>query len=369
MEAMATYGRFDRLEDKMSPSSLSAWLAVLLSLPPLSAAAAPTYSLTPVTGKFSHAVTINNPGQIAINNVAQDVPYQTGYIAGPTTSESVGTLGGFQSSIFGMNNKGEAVGHSTTSDGALHAFLYSGGQISDLSVRYGLESAADINDRGDIAGQVDLRGAVVRSGGKVHLFGPQGTNSADINNRGDVVGDYTIEGKGDHAFLYRAGELTDLGTLGGSFSAANAVNDADAVVGYGTTAGGQYHAFLYDEGVMTDLGRSTTSSAAYDINKHGQVVGTMDNRAFLYADGKMTDLNTLIAPNSYFLLTSAFAINDGQQILANACDPTGTFCYSGVRLDPIPAIPEPASVAMLLAGSALLGMRSFGRRCSRWLMG
>jgi len=66
------------------------------------------------------------------------------------------------------------------------------------------------------------------------------------------------------------------------------------------------------------------------------------------------------------VLISAIAINDGQQILANACDPTGRFCYSTVRLNPIPAIPEPAGMAMLLAGSALLGLRRFRRRrCSQ----
>jgi probable HAF family extracellular repeat protein len=329
-------------------------LIALLAWSQLAAATAPAYT---------SAVALNDAGQVAINNHDSNVPFRTGSIQGGGMSESVGTLGGSESAIRGLNNKGEAVGVSTTASGLNHAFLYSGGQIQDLTVAYGIGGAADINDRGDVAGQADEQhGALVHAGGMVDVFGPASTHAVAINNPGQVVGDYVAAGKGIHPFLYSEGNFTDLGTLGGTFSVANAVNDAGSVVGNSTITGGQNHAFVYDDGVMTDLAPSTRASTANGINNHGQIVGTMDGRAFLYANDMMIDLNTLISPDAGFLLVSGLAINNRQQILANACDPTGTFCTSAVRLDPIPLIPEPSSNAMLLAGSLLLGVHRLNRR-------
>jgi probable HAF family extracellular repeat protein len=333
-----------------------AWLIALLAWPHLAAQAAPIYAVTPVTGKFTSAVALNDAGQVAVNNHDSNVPFRTGFIIGGGMVESVGTLGGSESAIHGMNNKGEAVGDSQTASGLNHAFLYSGGRIQDLTVVFGIGSAADINDRGDIAGQAGDHGALVRAGGTVGVFGPAGTHAVAINNSGDVVGDYVLEGKGIHAFLYAENKFSDLGTLGGTFSTANSVNDAGTVVGNSSIAVGQDRAFVYSDGVMTELGSPTSASSANGINDLGQIVGTIDNRAFLYANGIMTDLNTLIEPEAGVLLVSALAINNRQQILANACDPSGTFCDSAVRLDPIPLIPEPSSIAMLLAGAVLLGV-------------
>ena len=53
-----------------------------------------------------------------------------------------------------------------------------------------------------------------------------------INNAGEVVG-YSVATTGiEHGFKWTSGTLTDLGTeSGGSFSQANAVNDAGQIAG------------------------------------------------------------------------------------------------------------------------------------------
>lgn len=74
-------------------------------------------------------------------------------------------------------------------------------------------------------------------------------------------------------------KLTDLGTLGGTFSQAFGVNDKGWVVGFSTTEGDLgLHAFLWRDGVMIDLGTLAGSdplpySMALSINNRGEIVG------------------------------------------------------------------------------------------------
>src|ERR1700730_12556699 len=73
--------------------------------------------------------------------------------------------------------------------------------------------------------------------------------------------------------------VRDLGTLGGTFSQAFGMNDKGAVVGYATLPGDTaLHAFLWRKGEMTDLGTlggsdSRAYSQALSVNERNEVLG------------------------------------------------------------------------------------------------
>jgi probable HAF family extracellular repeat protein len=196
-----------------------------------------------------------------------------------------------------------------------------------------------------------------------------GSRAFAINSSGDVVGAAANTMFGapnfpEDPFIYHNGVMTGLGNLGGPWSAATSINDHGQVVGYlGVDSLSNpldldpRIAFLYENGQMHMLESLAPdwTSIARDINNLGQVVGSADGVgdggvAFLYENGRMIDLNTLIDPASGWTIQEAAAINDQQQIAANAC--RAGVCQA-VRLDLVSAVPEPPVVALLAAGLAL----------------
>jgi probable HAF family extracellular repeat protein len=137
---------------------------------------------------------------------------------------------------------------------------------------------------------------------------------AAINDADQVVGSFStgnwmpnLGSHGEyqhHAFLYDSTNgMKDLGTLGGTNSRAYGINTSGQIVGYSDTANGGSHAFLYDStSGMKDLGTlGGTNSYAYGINDSGQVVGDSYKAddlytppAFIYQNGRMIDLNALL---------------------------------------------------------------------------
>ncbi len=63
-----------------------------------------------------------------------------------------------------------------------------------------------------------------------------------INAGGQVAGQSSASSTSftDPAFLYSAGQLTSLGTLGGEYGQAQGINIAGQVVGYSTLSRGSY---------------------------------------------------------------------------------------------------------------------------------
>jgi probable HAF family extracellular repeat protein len=263
----------------------------------------------------------------------------------------------------GINNMGQVVG--TAGGGA--AIWSSPTSVTSLGSLLPGSEGLGINNRGDIvvnnADQVagtgswpvgeEFRGWVFSQGvlRMIGTFGGDFSEAYAINNAGQVVGLAALVAfrspRGDHhAFLYRDRVLQDLGTLGdGVSSRANDINDAGQIVGaseyaYSPDTSGPIHPFLYQNRLMRDLGTLGGPNAeAYGINNAGAVVGYSDladgmtAHAFLYENGKMRDLHRLTRMPQGWLLVGATDINDRRQVLARAC--LNEDCIS-VRLDPIP---------------------------------
>ncbi len=125
-----------------------------------------------------------------------------------------------------------------------------------------------------------------------------------VNNSGQVVGSsYTTGDAEHHAFSWTESQgMVDLGTLGGTLSAAVDVTDAGQIVGYSYSTGDtELRSFSWTEvGGMVDIGSfggDTTGVQA--VNESGQAVGYSknsagDQRAFLWTEGSgLVDLGTL----------------------------------------------------------------------------
>lgn len=220
-----------------------------------------------------------------------------------------------------------SVAHAHSIHIARYRVVDLGAASSDTSAGLG------INARGAVVGELGAHAALFRGAGRVTDLGTLGGDTSEalaINRADQVVGSASVPVAGAHAFLWRQGAMTDLGTLDGGrgYSAATAINEAGQVVGWSyVDADADTHAFLYDNGRMTDIGKlpGAALGMARGINAAGHVVGvSVDDSgcaggAFLYRDGGMTDIG-LPGPDSY---TAANAINDRDQIVgAAASSPT-----------------------------------------------
>jgi len=232
------------------------------------------------------------PASVAVGSAAS-IPY---------TFVDLGTLGGYTAAA-AISDLDQVAGTGWTAAGTQHAFLWEAGVLQDLGTLGGAVSLANgINASGQVVGRSST------AGGEIHAFrwtdgtmediGPNfGVGAVFINAQGQVAWTVPVAG-GAHAMLWDAGTIVDLGTLGGAYSFATALNDRGQVVGSGRTAGGVDHAFFWSNGVMQDLGTLGGSfSGAVAISANGQVTGMAyysdrEAHAFLW-DGHMTDLGAL----------------------------------------------------------------------------
>jgi probable HAF family extracellular repeat protein len=265
-------------------------------------------------------------------------------------------LGGTCSFAWGLNNEGHVAGSSCLpGDTVRHAVLWRRHRLIDLGVT-GPDtgsSAGQVNEHDDVAGGFARADGTVgaffwRHGVSTDLGSLGGPNIfvSGLSEAGGVTGQADISDVVDprfglapyHAFLWRKGDLIDLGQIFGSdFDTANAMNRAGKIVGAADLVGDQAaHAFSWDRGTINDLGAqlSDTVSWATSVNDRGQVVGTsglFDDfpgdgppsftilcpcHAILWDRGVATVIDSFAGPD--WTIDTPISINNSGEIIAYA---------------------------------------------------
>lgn len=196
--------------------------------------------------------------------------------------------------VTGLNNLGHVVGWGGCSLSYERAVVWTGGPTwSELPMPPGVVGARayDINDLGEIVGRMQVQ------------VGPKSVR--------------------DHAFLYRNGQMIDLGFLpGGNWSTAYAINNRSQITGFWgnvITGNPALHAFIWEDGVMTDLNLPMgPENVGYDIDEDGRITGWMGagdyfgSHPFIWHDGIISDLGDI--PDGVGAEGRAIA-NDGQTVV------------------------------------------------------
>lgn len=198
----------------------------------------------------------NARDQMAFSIIDENGAWRAYFYDGKSLQD-IGTLGGTQSIVTGMNDAGEVAGYSyPAGDAAYHAFKWS---------RQG-----GMRDLGTLGGSSSITG-----------------ETRPINHRGQVVGYSATQAGPTHAFLWRPGAgMRDLGGLPGNPSGASfahAINDAGMIGGLGEAPGGNTHAFVWThKSGMIDLGTlGGTRSGVAALSDDGMAVGNSTNASGL----------------------------------------------------------------------------------------
>jgi probable HAF family extracellular repeat protein len=222
--------------------------------------------------------------------------------------------------------------------------------ISDRREMAGTEAYGDNVYQGVYWNPVGQAFALPGMAGVDPFYGGLHTRAHGINNLGQLVGTgkeaepnfYT------HAVLWpnKDTEATDLGFLGPgtplNYSEALGVNDMTHVVGK-SAVGSQIRGFLWRNGQMTDLGalNGQTVSEAYAINNNGLIAGKSNLYpvTWKYAIANPTSSPTikqLPIPSGFFSATPT-AVNDAGDVVGYAGSPNidahAVLWRNGVAID------------------------------------
>lgn len=259
----------------------------------------------------------------------------------PAPMEDIGlSTRGVISRGFGINNLGTVVGDSTiaastTNPSIRHAVLFGSGSVVHLGTlkKQTYSRANGINGFNQVVG---FSGPALDTPRSRAFFWSKSTGMIDlgtlggayaqafaINDSGFITGNSQLRAtdtQAIHAFLspspLGAGAIgmRDLGTLGGPFSYGMAINAKNHVVGYSATnkVDSRVHAFWFDGTGMKDLGSLAPNSSkledqsvALGVNSADRVVG------YAYLPGINPNTDPAVQPGTTSVRQVAFVWSEG----------------------------------------------------------
>lgn len=291
------------------------------------------------------------------------------------------TLGGPSSAMF-INDAGQVMGTSETSEGYERVFFWEDGVLQDIGTLGGssatlagprpakeFSSAGHIIGRSTLAGDEETHAFLWHEGVMIDLGGTDGAFGANwVNASGQVVADQ----------FFASEQLWQNGSWGPvPMDRAIAINDAGVVAGMigaeTNPFGGGDQLGLWDGTTLSDLGSLTPDvrgfMIVYGINEAGQVIGrasTADpylesaftyQRGFLWDGASMIDLGSLGGTTS-IRQSQPLDINELGQVVGsaeNVADFGRAFLWSDGSMTELPLLAGDRSSANAIndAGQAV----------------
>jgi probable HAF family extracellular repeat protein len=298
----------------------------------------------------SKGFALNNEAQAVGDSSSPTAAIATLFSGGKVTN--IGAPGSSVSVATAINDSGEVAGWNSFNSASFtpQAFLFSNGSnnnITSLSLFPSGAEPSGMNNSGEVVGTGYLTNAnfhaFLYTGGKMTDLGPANAYQASavaVNNSGQIIGGYYLNSGAAGEFLFTGGKMTTLPVpAGASAVSAFAINDNGEIAGsIFFVSGAPAHAAKFGNSVWTDLGAisGAASTRATAINISGQIVGTAffpqtqyhppkpgKHVPFLAGSSGLVNLNSLIAAGTGFTLTDAVAINNSGQILCDANNASG----------------------------------------------
>lgn len=206
---------------------------------------------------FSLAYGINNKAQVVGASLSAKVPFPLhAFLYQNGSMHDIGTLGGDTSSAWAINNNGQIVGDSLTSNNvADDAFLYQNGSMQDL---------------GRFPGSTE-------------------NIACSINDSGQIVG-YAYANNSFHPLLYYGTVMYDLNNLivtnsGWILVSAECINNSGQIVGGGINPAGQDHAFLLNPLPFGSVTAATAVQTNLPVYPKAPIKGTSDEGLVVITHG------------------------------------------------------------------------------------